>query len=105
MFADAEPLGPIVPSAHVTGPVPVQPADADTKVVPAGRVSTVDTPLTAASPEFCTVTVYCTLLPAVTGSGVPVIDVDRSPSPPPPPSLTVRTSLHTDADVCVASPL
>ena len=77
IFADAEPPAAMVPSVHVTGPVPVHPngADADTNVVVAGSVSVTCTAGTAAAPLLFTVTVYWTSLPALTGSGVPVIDV------------------------------
>ena len=66
----------MVPSEQMTGPVPVQPAERETNVVPAGKVSVTCTPETEDSLSvFVTFTVYCTLPPAVTGSGVSVIDV------------------------------
>src|SRR6266850_943124 len=46
MFTDFELSPLIVPNEHVTGPVPTHPADEETKVVPAGKVSTTWTPAT-----------------------------------------------------------
>ncbi len=61
----------IVPSVHVTVVVPVQPADADTKVAP-GKVSATCTPVASLEPVLVTVRVYVTFSPTCTGSGEPV---------------------------------
>lgn len=79
-WAWAESPTPSAPSAQSTGPLPEHPsgADAVTRVVPAGRVSTTCASARGAIPSFFTVSVYCTSLPAVTGSGESAIVVVSS---------------------------
>jgi len=69
MATDFELVPLIVPSKQVTGPVPVQPGDAETNVVPVGKVSTTCTPATDVAALFVTVIVYCTSEPAVNRFG------------------------------------
>jgi hypothetical protein len=77
MFTDLEVPALIVPSEHVTGPVPVQlGVGAETNVVPAGKVSVTCAFETEDSLSvLVTFTVYRTSPPAVTGSGVSTIEV------------------------------
>src|SRR4051812_41579336 len=66
-------------SSQVTPPLVEQEAEAreaETTVAPSGAVNATERPLTVEGPAFGTVTVYVTLSPCSTGSGVSVIEIE-----------------------------